>query len=57
MTEDAKIARLWSIFHRLSSDHKKLIIKITETIRKQEKTDSHKEGTKKVNQNGGEKSL
>jgi hypothetical protein len=46
MTEDAKIARLWSIFHRLSGDHKKLIIKITETIRKPEKIDSHK-GQKK----------
>jgi hypothetical protein len=46
MTEDAKIARLWSIFHRLSSDHKKLIIKITEAITKQEKTDSDKDPKK-----------
>jgi hypothetical protein len=46
MTEDAKIARLWSIFHRLSGDHKKLIIKITEAIRKQEKPDADR-GLKK----------
>ena len=37
MMEDAKIAKLWSDFHRLSEDHKRLILKVTEIIVRQEK--------------------
>jgi hypothetical protein len=36
MMEDAKVARLWSDFHRLSEDHKRLILKVTEIIVRQE---------------------
>lgn len=32
MMEEAKIARLWSNFHRLSDEHKRLILKVTELI-------------------------
>jgi hypothetical protein len=32
MIEDAKIARLWSNFNRLSDEHKRLILKVTEII-------------------------
>jgi hypothetical protein len=32
MTEDAKIAKLWSGFHRLSEEHRDLILKISESI-------------------------
>ena len=32
MMEDAKIARLWSNFHRLSDEHKRLILKVAEII-------------------------
>jgi hypothetical protein len=36
MMEDAKVARLWSDFHRLSEEHKHLILKVTEIIARQE---------------------
>jgi hypothetical protein len=32
MMEDAKIARLWSNFHRLSDEHRRMILKVTEII-------------------------
>jgi hypothetical protein len=38
MTEEAKIALLWSNFHRLSDEHKELIIQIAESIAKPEKS-------------------
>jgi hypothetical protein len=47
MTENAKIARLWSNFHRLSNGHKKLVLKITETIAKSEKSVPEKSSVKK----------
>jgi hypothetical protein len=46
MTENAKIARLWSGFHHLPDGHKELILKISELIGRPEKVVSDKEPIK-----------
>ncbi|MDR2482682.1 MAG: hypothetical protein LBD08_03520 [Treponema sp.] len=33
ITEDAKIAKLWSLFHHLSKDEQKLVITLSQQIR------------------------
>ncbi|GHU97582.1 hypothetical protein FACS189483_03970 [Spirochaetia bacterium] len=38
MIENAKIARLWSGFHRLAEVDKDLVVKIAETVTQPEKT-------------------
>jgi hypothetical protein len=36
MTENAKIARLWSGFHHLAEDDKDLVVKVAEAVRQPE---------------------
>jgi hypothetical protein len=38
MTENAKIARLWSNFHHLPEDDKDLVVKIAEAVKQPEKS-------------------
>jgi hypothetical protein len=48
MTEEAKLARLWSGFHRLSVNDRVLVLKFTEAIPRIEKPDKKKISTKKI---------
>ncbi|GHV89102.1 hypothetical protein AGMMS50267_14620 [Spirochaetia bacterium] len=44
MTENAKIARLWSGFHHLAEADKDLVVKIAETVRQPEKACPKRDG-------------
>ncbi|GHT65197.1 hypothetical protein FACS1894110_06480 [Spirochaetia bacterium] len=44
MTENAKIARLWSGFHRLAEADKELVVKIAETVKQPEKACPKRDG-------------
>ncbi|MDR0709703.1 MAG: hypothetical protein LBF77_06530 [Spirochaetaceae bacterium] len=39
MTEEAKLARLWSGFHRLSANDRILVLSFAETISRKEEAD------------------